>query len=135
MATHSPPPKEGSTTPWHTLSATDALTSHGVDPRRGLTEDEAAERLARHGPNRVRAQPGRSALQRFLSQMKEPLVLVLIGAGVVTAGLGEWVDSSVIFGVVMVNAIIGYLQEGKAEEALAALARAVATDVTVLRGG
>ncbi len=130
-----PPPKEGGTTPWHTLSATDALGSHGVDPRHGLTEDEAAQRLARHGPNRVRAQPGRSALQRFFSQLKEPLVLVLIGAGVVTAGLGEWVDSSVIFGVVMVNAIIGYLQEGKAEEALAALARAVATDVTVLRGG
>ncbi len=62
-------------------------------------------------------------------------MLVLIGAGIVTAGLGEWIDSSVIFGVVVVNAIIGYLQEGKAEAALAALARAVATDVTVVRGG
>ena len=58
-----------------------------------------------------------------------------IGAGVVTALLGEWVDSSVIFGVVIVNAVIGYLQEGKAEAALAALARAVATEVTVVRGG
>jgi cation-transporting ATPase F len=67
--------------------------------------------------------------------LKEPLVLVLIGAGVVTAALGEWIDSSVIFGVVVVNAMIGYLQEGKAEAALAALARAVATEVTVVRDG
>jgi magnesium-transporting ATPase (P-type) len=67
--------------------------------------------------------------------MKEPLVLVLIGAGVITAGLGEWVDSSVIFGVVIINAVIGYLQEGKAEAALAALARALATEVTVIRDG
>jgi cation-transporting ATPase F len=54
-------------------------------------------------------------LTRFLGQLKEPLVLVLVGAGIVTAGLGEWVDSSVIFGVVFINAVIGYLQEGKAE--------------------
>ncbi len=120
---------------WHALSAADALARHEVHPEHGLTEEEAAARLARHGPNRLREQPGRSALTRFFSQLKEPLVLVLIGAGLVTAGLGEWVDSSVIFGVVLVNAAIGYLQEGKAEAALAALARALATEVTVLRSG
>ena len=120
---------------WHALPAAEALAHHGVDPAHGLAEDEAATRLARHGPNRPRQPPGRSALARFLDQLKEPLVLVLIGAGMVTSGLGEWVDSSVIFGVVVVNAVIGYLQEGKAEAALAALARAVATDVTVLRAG
>ncbi|MCE9570216.1 MAG: cation-transporting P-type ATPase, partial [Rhodocyclales bacterium] len=97
---------------WHALSAVDALARHEVHAEHGLTEEEAAARLARHGPNRLREQPGRSALARFLSQLKEPLVLVLIGAGLVTAGLGEWVDSSVIFGVVLVNAAIGYLQEG-----------------------
>ncbi|MDP2822067.1 MAG: HAD-IC family P-type ATPase [Sulfuritalea sp.] len=128
-------PAEAGTTPWHAESAADALARHRVDPAQGLEEAEAAERLLRHGPNRPSQQPGRSALARFLGQMKEPLVLVLIGAGMVTAGLGEWVDSSVIFGVVLVNALIGYLQEGKAEAALAALARAVATEVTVLRSG
>ena len=126
---------EPASPPWHALAAADALARHGVDPTDGLAEEEAAARLLRHGPNRLRVQAGRSALIRFLAQMKEPLVLVLIGAGIVTAGLGEWIDSSVIFGVVVVNAIIGYLQEGKAEAALAALARAVATDVTVVRGG
>ena len=129
------PTPKGDDRAWHTLSTNDALAHHAVDPNHGLSEDEAAARLRRHGPNRLRRPPGRSALKRFLSQMTQPLVLVLIGAGIVTAGLGEWVDSSVIFGVVIVNAVIGYLQEGKAEAALAALARALATEVTVVRGG
>ena len=120
---------------WHALSANEALAHHGVDPAHGLAEGEAATRLARHGPNRPSQQPGRSALSRFFGQMKEPLVLVLIASGVVTGALGEWIDSSVIFGVVLVNAVIGYLQEDKAEAALAALARAVATEVTVIRDG
>jgi magnesium-transporting ATPase (P-type) len=93
---------------WHALSANEALAHHGVDPAHGLAEGEAATRLARHGPNRPSQQPGRSALSRFFGQMKEPLVLVLIASGVVTGALGEWIDSSVIFGVVLVNAVIGY---------------------------
>jgi cation-transporting ATPase F len=120
---------------WHALPTSELLAQHGVHPDHGLGEEDAAARLARHGPNRPSQQPGRSALARFLAQLKEPLVLVLIGSGVVTGALGEWIDSSVIFGVVVVNAIIGYLQEGKAEAALAALARAVATEVTVVRDG
>ena len=133
MTTPRAPQAENGTLPWHALSVPDALASQGVDPDRGLTEPEAAARLLRHGPNRPRERAGRGALKRFLSQLTAPLVLVLIGAGIVTAGLGEWIDSSVIFGVVVVNAVIGFLQEGKAEDALAALARAVATEVTVLR--
>ena len=120
---------------WHALPATDALSHHGVEPDHGLSDAEAALRLARHGPNRPSQPAGPGPLQRFLAQLKEPLVLVLIGAGIVTGLLGEWVDCAVIFGVVVVNAVIGYLQEGKAEAALAALARAVATEVTVVRGG
>ncbi|MBI5901214.1 MAG: HAD-IC family P-type ATPase [Rhodocyclales bacterium] len=120
---------------WHATPASDALDHHGVHPEHGLSEDEAAIRLARHGPNRPTPRAGRSALRRFLAQLKEPLVLVLIGSGMVTAALGEWIDSSVILGVVLINAVIGYLQEGKAEAALAALARAVAAEVTVVRSG
>jgi magnesium-transporting ATPase (P-type) len=135
MTTPEIQPADAGNTHWHALSAEDALQRHGVDTGLGLAEAEAAARLQRHGPNRLREQPGRSALTRFLSQLKEPLVLVLIGAGIITAGLGEWVDSSVIFGVVIINAVIGYLQEGKAEAALAALARALATEVTVVRDG
>ena len=72
---------------------------------------------------------------RFVSQLMQPLILVLIAAGTVTVFLGEWVDASVIFGVVLVNAVFGFIQEGKAEAALAALARAVAAEATVLRAG
>jgi magnesium-transporting ATPase (P-type) len=129
------PPAVSGNAQWHALPASDALALHGVDPNLGLADDEAQKRLLRHGPNRLREQAGRSALARFLSQLKQPLVLVLIGAGCVTVGLGEWVDSSVIFGVVLINAVIGYLQEGKAEAALAALARAVETQATVVREG
>ena len=129
------PPAETATPAWHALPVDAALARHEVDASSGLTEEQAAARLLRHGPNQLREHPGRSALARFLSQLKEPLVLVLIGSGIVTSALGEWIDSSVIFGVVLVNAAIGYLQEGKAEAALAALARALATEVTVLREG
>ena len=135
MTTTPSPVADPETRIWHALPTGDVLAQHGVNPDHGLAEAEAVARLARHGPNRPSQQAGRSALARFLGQMKEPLVLVLIAAGIVTGALGEWIDSSVIFGVVVVNAIIGYLQEGKAEAALAALARAVATEVTVVRDG
>ena len=120
---------------WHALDHHAALSRHEVEPDQGLTEEEAGRRLSRHGPNRLPEHPGKSAWARFAEQLAAPLVLVLIAAGIVTALLGEWVDSSVIFGVVLVNAVIGYLQEGKAAAALAALAKSVATEVTVLRGG
>ncbi|MBK8121156.1 MAG: HAD-IC family P-type ATPase [Sulfuritalea sp.] len=133
--TSNSPPAAAPAPAWHTLPVSDALARQGVDPEQGLAEDEATQRLQRHGPNSLPEPVGRSALMRFLSQLKEPLVLVLIGSGIATSALGEWVDSSVIFGVVIVNAVIGYLQEGKAEAALAALARALATEVTLLRDG
>ncbi|MDP2794846.1 MAG: HAD-IC family P-type ATPase [Sulfurisoma sp.] len=120
---------------WHHLATPEAIARLDVDPGLGLSEDEAAQRLAAHGPNRPTSKAGKSAWARLGAQVIQPLVLVLIAAGAITAGLGEWVDSSVIFGVVVVNALIGYVQEGKAEEALAALARSVATEVTVLRDG
>ncbi|MFN3884713.1 MAG: cation-translocating P-type ATPase, partial [Rhodocyclaceae bacterium] len=120
---------------WHALDHDEILAHHAVDPRHGLSEEEAAARLSRHGPNALPATPGRSAWRRLADQLTAPLVLVLIAAGMITAFLGEWVDSGVILGVVAINAIVGYLQEGKAAEALAALAKSVASEATVLRGG
>lgn len=120
---------------WHALHHDEVLAHHAVQVHQGLSEDEAAARLARHGPNRPPESPGRSAWARLADQLLAPLVLVLIAAGAITAFLGEWVDAGVILGVVIVNATIGYLQEGKAAAALAALAKSVATEVTVLRDG
>jgi cation-transporting ATPase F len=124
-----------STQHWHTLSPHETARRLDVDPTQGLGVTDAARRLAHHGPNRPTERPPRSPWLRFLDQLVQPLVAVLVAAGLVTAFLGEWVDASVILGVVLVNAAVGFIQEGRAESALAALARAVATEVTVLREG
>ena len=120
---------------WHADSAEAVAQRLDVEFTNGLNTAEAASRLARHGPNQLTEVPGKPAWKRLLEQLAQPLVLVLIGAGVITGGLGEWVDASVIFTVVLVNASIGYWQEAKAEGALAALARSVTTPITVLRDG
>ena len=120
---------------WHSLDAGAVARHLASDPDRGLADGEAAVRLAAYGPNRPPSPPPKPAWRRFVDQIAQPLVLVLVASGIVTAVLGEWVDTSVIFGVVLLNAVIGMVQEGKAEAALAALAKAVATDATVLRDG
>jgi magnesium-transporting ATPase (P-type) len=124
-----------STPEWHALDHDEILARHAVDFRQGLSEEEAAARFTRHGPNALPAAPGKSTWQRLADQLVAPLVLVLIAAGVITAFLGEWVDSGVILGVVAINAIIGTVQESRAAQALAALAKSVASEATVLRGG
>jgi cation-transporting ATPase F len=101
----------------------------------GFAGAEVLSRRALHGENRITPKPGKGPLLRFALQFVQPLVLVLLLAGVVTAVLGEWVDSGVIFGVTLINAVIGFIQEGRAEDALAALARSVSSEVTVLRDG
>ncbi|AXS81315.1 HAD-IC family P-type ATPase [Dechloromonas sp. HYN0024] len=120
---------------WHADTADAAAQRLGVDVGLGLSDEEAAARLARQGPNHPTEHPGKPAWRRLAGQFVQPLVVVLIIAGLITAALGEGLDSGVIFAVVIVNALIGYWQEAKAEGALAALARSVATPVTVCRGG
>ncbi len=120
---------------WHAMDA-DAVAAHWrVSTADGLDDAEVEIRRRTWGPNRLSARAGRGPLARFLSQLAQPLILVLVAAGVITSLLGEWVDAGVIFGVVLINAIVGFIQEGKAESALAALAKAVAAGATVLRSG
>ncbi len=120
---------------WHALSAEEAASHLDTHPLHGLDDAAAAQRLQRHGENRLPVPPGKSALVRLLAQLAQPLVVVLILAGIVTTALGEYVDAGVILGVVVINAIIGFVQEGKAEAALAALARAMAAEAVVVRSG
>ncbi len=120
---------------WHAMDGPHVAGHLKVDPTQGLSESEAAERLKAHGPNVPSARAGRGPIARFVSQLTQPLVVVLIASGTVTAFLREWIDTSVIFGVVVVNALVGFIQEGKAEAALAALAKAVAAEATVVREG
>lgn len=107
----------------------------GVTLTRGLSADEVRQRLERHGRNVITPRRGRGALMRFLSQFHSPLVYILVVAVVVTAGLGEWVDSAVILAVVLVNAVVGFVQESRAVHAIEALARTLSAEATVLRDG
>ena len=120
---------------WHHLPVAEALPQLAVDLRAGLSADDVRTRQAQHGPNRLTGRKRRSELVRFLLQFHQPLLYLLLAATAVTAFLQEWVDASVIFGVVFVNAVVGYLQEGKAERAIEALAKMVVTEATVRREG
>ncbi|WP_226577238.1 cation-transporting P-type ATPase [Acuticoccus sediminis] len=118
----------------HALTVQDALTATGASPD-GLASDEVRRRLATYGPNRLPEPPKRSALLRFVSQFHNVLIYVLLGSAVVTAALAHWIDTGVILAVVIVNALIGYIQEGRAEEAMAAIRGMLAPHSAVLRDG
>lgn len=120
---------------WHSLPGAQAAALLGVDAETGLGAAEAARRLSLHGPNSLPTRRAKSALTRLLLQFHQPLVYILLAAGAVTAALGEVVDSGVIFGVVLVNALVGYLQEAKAVRALSALSATMTTEASALRDG
>ncbi len=121
--------------PWHAMPAGEALTRLGGNPETGLSEAEAAGRRERFGPNALTVSRGPGRLRRFLSQFHQPLIYILLASGAVTVFLGESVDATVICGVVLVNAVVGYIQEAKAVAALSALAKSMVVETTVLRGG
>ncbi|MFA6498390.1 MAG: cation-transporting P-type ATPase, partial [Desulfurivibrionaceae bacterium] len=120
---------------WHHLPIDEVAELLESNREQGLDRFAVEHRLESFGPNAITAQKGQGRLIRFLLQFHQPLIYILIASGVITAFLHEWVDSGVIFGVVLVNAVIGYLQEAKAVNALAALARTMTTEATVLRQG
>jgi len=128
-------PHASATNAWHALSPEETARALRTDTRTGLSASEAAARLERHGPNRLPEAARRPAWRRFALQFHNPLIYVLMIAGIVTVALGSYVDSAVIFGVVIINAIIGHVQEGKAERALDAVRGMLAARATVLRGG
>ena len=119
----------------HELPADDVLRLLGTDAEKGLDILELRARQARFGPNVIPAVRGHGPWMRFLLQFHTPLVYILLAAAAITAVLHEWVDSGVIFGVVIVNAVIGFLQESNAAKALAALAKTTLTEASVLRAG
>ncbi|CAM4139605.1 putative cation-transporting ATPase F [Mycobacterium basiliense] len=106
-----------------------------TDPHRGLSDGEAVQRLERFGPNALPVAARSNLLLRMARQFHHPLIYVLLVAGVVTAGLQEYADSAVIFGVVVLNAVVGFIQESKAESALEGLRSMVRTRAKVVREG
>jgi Ca2+-transporting ATPase len=120
---------------WHRLDAHDVAKRLATEVETGLSEEEVSRRREQYGRNELKVKPGKSALARFLMEFNQPLMYILLVAAVVTLLLQKWVDAGVIFAVTLINATIGWIQESKAENAIAALARSIATESTVIRGG
>ncbi len=119
---------------WHTHSPEQVCQQLDTSPQ-GLDSTQADARLQLHGPNRLTPPKRRSALQRFLLQFHNILLYVMMGSALITALLGHWVDTGVLLGAVLINAIIGYIQEGKAEKALNAIRNMLSPHCIVLRDG
>jgi magnesium-transporting ATPase (P-type) len=120
---------------WHAMPAEAVLAALAVDRDAGLDQAEADRRRDRYGANELTPAQQRSAWTRLLSQFNNLFIYLLLAAGIVTAALGEWVDSGVIFGVVLIIAVIGFVQEGKAERALEAVRGMLSRKAWVLREG
>jgi Ca2+-transporting ATPase len=120
---------------WHSQSIAELEHLIATDVERGLTDEEVAARLVRNGPNKLRKGKRFSALAIFVSQFKSLVIWVLIGAAAVSTALGENIDGIAIIAIVILNALIGFIQEYRAEKAAAALADMVAPHCRVVRNG
>lgn len=120
---------------WHHLPQEEIETLLGSDGNKGLDTFEVSHRHAHFGPNRLTLKKGKNPLLLFLLQFHQPLVYILLAAALITFVLQEWVDSGVIFGVILINALVGFIQESKALKAIEALARSMDGCATVVRGG
>jgi magnesium-transporting ATPase (P-type) len=129
-----PPVAKSESTSWHAKDVELVLQELNVDAD-GLSDKEAQRRIEEYGPNRLPEAEKESAWMRLLRQFHDVLIYILIIAAVVTAFLGEWIDTGVILAVVVINAAIGYVQEGKAEAALDAIRGMLSLKATVLRDG
>ena len=118
----------------HGLSVADVMASYRTGEQ-GLSETEVSARVSQFGSNELPPEPPRPAWQRFISQFRNLLIYVLIVSAVISAAMSHYVDAMVIFGVVVINAIVGYIQEGKAEDALRAIMSMSRSRCLVIRGG
>ena len=120
---------------WHATDIDAIVKQLETDPLRGLNPAEAQERLARHGANELAKGHRASPAQLFFGQFKNTLIVILLVATVLSALLGEIVDAAIISLIVVFCAILGFVQEYRAERALDALKRMLAPTIAVLRGG
>ncbi len=120
---------------WHHTSADEVVGLLGSDSKKGLDRFEVEARQKHFGPNSIPVRGGPGPILRFLLQFHQPLLYILLTAAAITAFLHEWIDASVILGVVVVNAVIGFLQESKAAKALEALAQTTLTEARIVRAG
>ncbi|MBF0122705.1 MAG: HAD-IC family P-type ATPase, partial [Candidatus Omnitrophica bacterium] len=120
---------------WHAISESEVTERFQIRPDVGLDSSDVKRRQEELGLNIITPKKSTPLWMRFVAQFQQPLVYILLAAAAVTFFLREWVDASVIFGVVLVNAIVGFLQESKALKALDALSKSMVTPVNVIRNG
>src|SRR3954464_9170357 len=136
MATTAPPPTTTETPTWHTLSLEGAVEELHVVPERGLTSEEAAERLTRYGPNKFAEAATEPRWHAFLRQYQDPMQIVLLGAGVISIyPVKQPGTGIVILLLTLLNAVLGLNQEGKAAAAVAAVAKMMIVKARVRRDG
>ncbi len=119
---------------WHALEIDSVFQQLPGGPQ-GLSGEEVEKRFSQYGLNKLSPPKKRSSFTRFMLQFHNVLIYVLLAAGIITALIGHWIDSGVIIGVVLINAVIGFIQEGKAEKALEAIRTMLSSHATVLRDG
>jgi magnesium-transporting ATPase (P-type) len=122
-------------TAWHAIAPNEVVEKLATSPESGLDSGEVSERLQKYGPNRLPTGAKRGPLMRFLAQINNVLIYVLLGAALGKVFLGEWLDASVILGVVIINALLGFIQEGKAEKALDSIRNMLSAEAMALREG
>ncbi|MEN6560731.1 MAG: calcium-translocating P-type ATPase, SERCA-type [Acidobacteriota bacterium] len=122
-------------TKWWHLAIEEVVRDLGTDAKAGLASSAAAGKLVTAGPNELREKKGRGPLAIFFDQFKSLLIVVLIGAAVVSGFLEEWVDALAILAIVILNAVLGLVQEYRAEKSLAALRKLSAPNSKVIRDG
>ena len=125
----------GDATAWHAMPAADVVKQLGTDLQKGLGAGEAASRLAKYGPNRLPEGKKRSSFMRFLAQFNNILVYVLLGAGFTKLMMSLWIDAGIILGVVILNGLLGFIQEGRAEKALDSIRNMLSAEARTVRGG
>jgi len=123
------------TAAWHALSRTEVVERLATSAEKGLDPSEASARLQKYGPNRLPEGKKRGPFARFVSQFHNILVYVLLVAGFTKLMLGLWVDAGIIFAVVVLNALLGFIQEGKAEKALDSIRNMLSAEARAVRGG
>ncbi|BAZ41819.1 ATPase, E1-E2 type [Calothrix sp. NIES-4101] len=128
-------PGEKQPTVWHSLEISEAIARLQTDAEIGLSDTQAQHLLTSGGANELTGKKGKPWWLKFLLQFNQPLLIILLCAGLVKALSGSLVNAGVIWGVTTTNAIIGFIQEAKAESAIAALAKAITTEATIIRDG
>ena len=122
-------------TAWHSLTAEEAVERLNGSVKAGLDDAEAARRQAQYGLNLLPTARKRGPLMRFLMQFKNVLVYVLIAAGFIKLMMGLWLDASIILGVVIINGLLGFIQEGRAEKSLDSIRNMLSAEARTLRNG